>query len=91
MVVPRMILSLIFITPTCAIVEMPKKLVLVAPMEILDNRLLLILKVADGDALDNSTQSMPINEEIPTVKLLVMVIVLLLISAVKTPDGNPLE
>lgn len=91
MVVPRMILSLIFITPTCAIVEMPKKLVLVAPMEILDNRLLLILKVADGDALDNSTQSMPINEAIPTVKLLVMVIVLLLISAVKTPDGNPLE
>lgn len=60
-------------------------------MEILDNRLLLILKVADGDALDNSTQSMPINEAIPTVKLLVMVIVLLLISAVKTPDGNPLE
>lgn len=60
-------------------------------MEILDNRLLLILKVADGDALDNSTQSMPINEVIPTVKLLVMVIVLLLISAVKTPDGNPLE
>ena len=48
----------------------------------LDNRLFINIKVADGMRWI-STQSMPINEVIPTVKLLAMVIVLLLISAVK--------